>query len=237
MKFPLLTLIFIVLSASALAQAPIEGVYTSTDLGGSILTGRYGTSWSHPTGYATPGNTLHIQSWDGSTLSGQWSFRCPILNTGRTISDSIDAEGIHHAVGEAEYTPCTLILDGSGPWGGGDPSYSFEVSDFREIVNIISTDTEILEIDYRATGHGIMVTDTYYATIYLYSMFRYEVDNTDNESHPPADFPEFLKPDCATVSQLGVWGNATEIHFKIMSSVPTEPSTWGRIKSIYGTTE
>lgn len=231
-----LTIIIIVsMTTSALAQAPKAGVYTSTDLGGTVLTGRYSKSWSHPTGYASLGNTLNIQSWDGSTLGSQWSIVCPAVDYGILISDSIDSDGLHHAVGLNEYTTCTVTLNGTGSWGGGEPSYSFEMRDYQEIVRIISTDTEILEITYEGSGHGLLATEQYHASIFLYSLFRYEVDNTDNEHHHPSDFPAIVSQSCEPGPQLGVWGNATGIHFEIYSTVPTEQTTWGKVKSLYRT--
>jgi hypothetical protein len=183
------------------------------------------------------GNVFHLQSWDGSTLGGQWSFACPILDTGWTISDSTDEEGNRHIVGINEFTTGIFTLDGSGPWGGGDPSYSFEISDYHEIIRVFGNDTSYTILSIEGAGHGLLATETYHATIFLHALFRQEIDNTDNDGHHPTDFPAIVNWLCEPGPQYGAWGGVTEIHFEITSIVPVESCTWGRVKSLYRASE
>ncbi len=61
--------------------------------------------------------------------------------------------------------------------------------------------------------------------------------NTDDNGPKPAGFPDFLDQNCATgVWFRGGWGSATEVAIRIRGqcNVPTDESTWGRVKALYG---
>ena len=75
MRILLTLFLCIAISAPALAGPPANGTYTSTDIGGTMLPGRYSESW-YPTKLSV-NNTLNEQSWDGSTLGTQWHWYCP----------------------------------------------------------------------------------------------------------------------------------------------------------------
>lgn len=233
MKSTLVALVIAAVAASAFAQAPSPGVYMSTDLGGSVSTGRYSESWSQPFGYGRYGNALQIQSWSAGTLGGQWSIRCPYVCDSHVVLDSTDTEGNHVRIARQTYSGGTLTLDGAGPWGGGDASYTFLLEGYIETMTIVGNDPEALVISYEATAWGSLFDEDYTAQIVMHSLARNEIGNTDNETNPPADFPVILDPDCEPSPELGTWGNATGIHFEIWSSVATKPSTWGNVKSLY----
>ncbi|UCH85174.1 MAG: hypothetical protein JSW50_05660 [Candidatus Latescibacterota bacterium] len=237
MKWTMIVLVIAVTAAVASAQAPLSGAYMSTDLGGDVSPGRYSKSWPQSFGYGQGGNALHIQSWKENTLGSEWSIRCPHVMTSTVLLDSTDADGNHVRIARQYYSGGTLTLDRAGPWGGGDPSYAFELHSYIEIVTLVGNDPASLVISYDATASGSLITAEYIAQITLYSLSRNEVDNTDNEPHHPADFPVILNLFCEPGPQLGTWGNATGIHFEISSSVLTEPSTWGMVKNLYHATD
>ena len=62
MKTALAIIFAILLTAPTLvfAAPPADGIYTSTDLGGQMLLGRYSESWDVPDGRLQMGNTTAI---------------------------------------------------------------------------------------------------------------------------------------------------------------------------------
>jgi hypothetical protein len=229
----LLTLV----ATPALAQAPAGGTYTSTDIGGTMLPGRYSVSWPFDTAYGAAGNVLHVQSWDGASLGTQWSIHCPIVSSNSVVSDSVDADGYHHLTGKTYYGLMGgLSLDGSGPWGGGEASYDFDLMDLQETVSIVGTDTEILSFTAAMDGTGLLMAGTYIARIDFHAT-RVEVSNTDKSLYDPHDhpfyYPLLLDMSCLEGPWLGTWGTVTSVEFLIQSSVGTQETTWGAIKSVY----
>lgn len=233
----LLTIIALA-ATPALAQAPAGGTYTSTDIGGTMLPGRYSVSWPFDTAYGALGNALHVQSWDGAALGMQWFIHCPNVSSNNVVSDSVDADGHHHLTGTTSYSSAgsVLSLDGSGPWGGGEASYDFELIDLDETVSIVGTDTEILSFTATMEGTGFLMAGTYMATIDFHAT-RVEVSNTDTSRYDPPDIPFYypllLGSSCLEGPWLGTWGTVTAVEFQIESSVGTHETTWGAIKSLY----
>ena len=96
MKTALFVIFAFVVSVPALALAgpPIDGTYTSTDLGGQVLLGLYSESWEVPDGRLQMGNTSNKASWDGASLGTQWELRCTrIAGPPVLITDTVDANG------------------------------------------------------------------------------------------------------------------------------------------------
>ena len=83
MKAVLVVLLSMVAAVPAFAGAPANGTWTSTDIGGVMLPGRYSESWL-PAKLGN-NNTLNEKSWDGSTLGGQWWWYCPWITGAPTL--------------------------------------------------------------------------------------------------------------------------------------------------------
>jgi hypothetical protein len=66
--------------------APNAGTYTTTDLGGQLLTGRAST-WRTGINSGLP-HVLHAQSWNGATLGTQWELRCAVENAPFGVQDN-----------------------------------------------------------------------------------------------------------------------------------------------------
>ena len=83
MKAVLVVLLVLLTAAPVFAGPPANGTYTSTDIGGLMLPGRYSESW-YPT-KLTINNTLNEMSWDGATLGTQWHWYCPWVVAAPTL--------------------------------------------------------------------------------------------------------------------------------------------------------
>jgi len=238
-RFTFLFLAVLAFTPATSAGWPAEGIYTSTDIGGTMLPGRYSVSWTHDAGYGAGGNVLRMQSWDGVSLGTQWSIQCPILSSSEMLSDSVDAEGHHHVTGSASYYTfgSTVVLDGSGPWGGAPETYAFDFHNLDETVTLVGTDMEILSFTAVETGVALASADHYYAMLTIEAMTRTEEGNTDTSLYDPLDhpfpYPLFVGYNCDGERNLGTWGSVTAIRIEINTIVPTETTTWGRIKSLY----
>jgi hypothetical protein len=237
MKTALAIIFTIVLTVPLLVFAgpPIDGTYLSTDLGGSVLLGRYTESWSAPGGRLQQGNTVNKRSWDGAALGTQWEMYCnriggpPVL-----ITDTVDGNGNGFREWMVVYVAGDLILDGNGPWGdGSEPFYHANLHAYQEFKTFQYSNHQIVQsIANVSIQAGFQDFDESCVTISILN--QEELGTTDTAPLPP-NYPTFLQPiTCDPTRTLGSWGEVDEITLIITGcTVPDKESTWGEIKSHY----
>ena len=220
--------------SAALAGPPLNGVYSSTDIGGVINTGRYMESYSAPDGAVAIGTVLHAQSWDGATLGLQWSYTCGvILGTPTLISDFVNANGTGSRTYEKVFVGGSIWLSGTGPWGNGDAQYTGPITSYVEYetiqyvawnrVHAVTNVTAIASIEgYNdaclafTVGNGV------------------EIGSTDFGNPVPTTYPVMLDAGCSPTTGNGSWWDMMTLSLYIDScSVGVEDQTWGAIKSLY----
>lgn len=236
MRIVLTLFLCIAVSVPAFAGPPANGTYTSTDIGGSMLPGRYSESW-FPTKLSV-NNTLDEASWDGSTLAGQWHWYCPWVAVPPTLLvNTVNGLGNGNKIWKVTYTGGYCWLDGAGPWAGGDPSYMANITTWTAIVT--ETYSNFVEVG-TIRNHDASATFTGYTQ----DCMSLSVTNTEklgdsNTSPPlPANFPDFLNWNgCVTMPSdvPGEWGDVDSITFTVFGCTPlaTESTTWGAVKSLY----
>ena len=132
MKAVIVILLSVMVSVPALAGPPNNGTYTSTDIGGTMLPGRYSEYW-----FGAPlavNNTLNEQSWDGGTLGGQWHWYCPWIAGKVLLVNTVNGAGNGNKIWRVTYTGGYCWLSNTGPWGGTDPTYLANISTWVAIV-------------------------------------------------------------------------------------------------------
>jgi hypothetical protein len=219
----------------ALAGPPANGTYTSTDLGGQILLGRYSESWDVPDGRLHMGNTANKLSWDGAALGTQWQLYCTrIAGPPVLITDTVDGYGNGFREWRVVYTSGDLILDGNGPWGdGSESSYNASLHAYQEIKTFQYADSQIVQsisnVSLQAAFQGFNE-----ACVTISILNQEELGNT-NTAGLPMDYPAFLTPiTCDPTRTLGSWGEVDEITLIITGcTIPVEETTWGQIKTMY----
>jgi hypothetical protein len=234
MKTVIVFLLSIFVAVPVLAQAPVNGTYKTTDLGGLMLPGHYSEYWAAGTKLAV-GNTMNEESWDGATLGTQWRFSCPQVIGVALLLDQVDGAGNGQKIWRLTYTGGAFWLDGAGPWGGGDASYSLTVDSWAAIVTEqfanFAEVRQIRSISAQATFVG-------YETLCL----ALQVQNTERLDDTgtmglPADFPMFLDGNsCGTVpAGAGEWGDVSQITFTVdgCETVPVHQASWGQVKQLY----
>ena len=82
-----------------LAGPPQSGVYLSTDMGGSMLPGRFSESFVDPGSHGQVGNTIHALSYDMSGLGTQWKLTCASI----VFPPSVVADTRVSGTGEVTY--------------------------------------------------------------------------------------------------------------------------------------
>jgi len=216
----------------ALAQAPVDGTY-KTSLG-DFLEGRSSNAWLAPNTPHVFGNGLHGQSWDGATLGTEWEISCPTIANVVLLYDLVIGGNGHRAY-LITYVGGTVTLDGSGPWGGGDPSYN----------GVIDTYTETRTEQYAGgvlVGHNSNHSVSAHIVGYPADCVAFGIGNgvligdTDPNVIPgtdtnvlPADYPAF----CLAVPD-GHWGDVTDLTLSVQGClVPVEETSWGAVKAIY----
>lgn len=232
MKAVIVILLSVLISAPALAGAPLNGTYKSTDIGGLMLPGRYSESW-YP-GPLAVNNTLNEQSWDGATLGTQWHWYCPwVLGSVLMYNGVVGGNGIK--TWKVTYTGGYCWLDGAGPWAGGDASYLANINTWTAIV----TETYAGGVEVGTVrNHSASATFVNYAQecMSLSVTNAEKLGDTVADGPLPAGFPVFWYwLPCAPTASPGEWGDVDGITFNILGcgTVGVTERSWGAVKAMY----
>jgi hypothetical protein len=214
------------LAAVALA-APVNGTYTSTDLGGQLRLGRAST-WRPGVNSGLP-HVLHGQDWNGSSLGGQWELRCAVETTPFTVQDLRDGNGTGVIIYTSHFTGGQLeFFAGGWPWGSGIANLGN--------TTIVSTVQYVTNIPVASVVNG-NTSGTFIGGCAL--TFAIANGNGVGETPyaaKPATYPVFTDGTCvpaAPAAQFGTWGDVRTMTMNIDCATPTRPSTWGGIKTLY----
>jgi len=226
-------LLALVLPSLALA-APVAGTYTSTDLGGMLLTGRAST-WRSGINSGLP-HVLHAESWDGSTLGTQWEISCPTENTNFNVQDN-RVGGVGTIVYTSTFSGGTFtFLAGGWPWGDG--SGTLGTTTLITTVQYVLADTVSTPVAAVVNGQTSgLFDDGCHLTFAIGNGVGVGETTSQNLSiTKPADYPSFLDGSCGAApanQQFGSWGTVITITMQIDCPTPAQSSTWGHIKSMY----
>ena len=224
----------LVLPAIALAGAPLEGTWLSTDLGGPVPVGRYTESWATGGGAMLAGTTLNAASWDGVTLGGSWAYACATeLSDAVLLDDLVNAQGYGTRTWRKTFSGGTIWLSGSGPWSTGDAEYTGPIVSYVEFETV----TYVAFLPIAATTN---VQATAMITGYDSVCLGFTVGNgakigdTLSGGTLPAGYPALLTTDCNPAGVNGAWWNLAQLTLYITGcSVGDEEQSWGGIKALY----
>ena len=236
MKILITMLLCMAIAVPVLAGPPANGTYTSSDIGGTMLPGRYSETW-YPTKLSV-NNTLNEQSWDGSTLGGQWWWYCPWVSAPPTLLyNGVNGAGNGQKIWRVSYTGGYCFLDGTGPWAGGDPSYSANVTTWVAIITEqYSNFVEVGTIRDHAVQGTLNGYNSDCMTIHISNVEK--ISDTNHVPVVPGGYPHFWNWNgCYETGTLGPgeWGDVDSITLTVTDcqSVATEPTTWGAVKAKY----
>jgi hypothetical protein len=234
MKFAIVFLLALLVVVPAYAGPPINGTYTSTDIGGTMLPGRYSESWAGPNGRQQIGNITNKQSWNGTTLGTQWWMYCASLSAAPVLLfDGVDGSGNGFRIYESDFTGGLCVLDGSGPWGGGDASYIAPYTSYSETNTLTYQNFQVVG----ATATVVHMTAQFIPygddCMSLVINNNEELGTTDGGPET-ANYPAFLDGGCSATRTHGSWGDSDSFTLTISGcTIPTRTSTWGQIKALY----
>ncbi len=220
----------LLLAPVAVLAAPVAGTYTTTDLGGQLLTGRAST-WRTGVNSGLP-HVLHGQSWNGSVLGTQWELRCAIENSPFGVQDN-RVGGTGTVVYTSNFTGGQLeLFSTGGPWGDGVANLGTTVViSTVQFVNIAGNSTPVASVVNANTsgnfGGGCTLT--------------FVISNGTGVGETPfaakpANYPTFLDATCGpapAIQQFGTWGNTLTSTMRIDCVVPATPASWGAVKVRY----
>jgi hypothetical protein len=230
MRRLLLVLAAILIPSVCLAGAPTTGTYLSTDVGGSMLVGRFSESFVTPAGPGQIGNTIHAQSYDGA-LGTQWSLGCVSIAQAPTmISDTRDLSGTGLVTYETVYDEGTFFLAGSGPWGDGSEDYTGVIFTF------VNTSThEYIGGQLTQVVSNVVISGIFdgYADCMDFIISNSFTVGTTPDAGAPADYPEFMDPNCGFTPMAGAWGVVPTIRLTIRGDCTVEETeaSFGTLKS------
>ena len=229
-------LVSLVVAVPVLADAPLNGTYKSTDIGGSMHPGRY-TEYQPGSVPVAVDNTMNEMSWDGGTLGGQWWWYCPWVAMPPTVLYDGVVGGNGNKIWRASYVGGTCWLDGGGPWANGDPSYTATIDMWT--ATITETYSGGVIAGSVRTINATAMFDGYNAQCMALSLQNTEmVGSTLLGGSLPMNYPDFWYwSPCASVGTTGPgeWGTVEGITFTIQDceTNPATPATWGQIKQLY----
>lgn len=236
MKAVIVVLLSIIIAVPAFAGPPVNGTYKSTDIGGTMLPGRYSEYWFGAK--LSVNNTLNEQSWDGATLGTQWHWYCPWIVAAPTLLlNTVDGNGNGTKVWRATYTGGICWLDGPGaPWDGGDASYTASINTWIAIVT--ETYSNHVEVGTVRTHNASATFNGYNQACMALTISNTEKLGDTTGGPLPANFPNFWDWfSCTDVGTAGPgeWGDVDAITFTIQGceTVTTEQRSWGAVKSLY----
>lgn len=223
------------LFVSAVALAfPVGGIYTSTDLGGTLLTGRAST-WRSGINSGLP-HVLHAQSWDGTTLGTQWEIRCPTENVNFIVQDN-RVGGVGTIVYTSAFTGGTFtFFPGGWPWGDGTGTLG---------ATTLITTVQYILVSGVSTPVAAVVNGNTSGAFVGGCELTFAIGNGTGVGETtslnplitkPAGYPAFLDGTCAPPpanQEFGTWGNVITITMGINCPTGVTQGTWGRIKTIY----
>jgi hypothetical protein len=229
----MLRILFVTVAAVVLAggaqSAPNPGIYTSTDLGGAVQTGRGAQSWMAPAN-AQMGvmDVFNAMSWNG-TLGAQWAFSCGIQTGPQVVADHRDGSGTGNVVFTNTFNGGTFWLSKDGPWGDGLNDATGVIDATQLIATVIYVNEIPVQSRLNIDSSGMFDDGC---------ALRFVVANGigggDTDLLPvPAGYPAFLDPDCDPTRAFGSWGDVSQITLLIDCPVPVRSSTWGLVKSLY----
>jgi hypothetical protein len=225
----------LLLPALAMAGAPLPGNYTSTDIGGSLLVGRYTEGWAAGGGGLLAGATLNCASWDGGSLGTQWRYWCGTqVGNSVLLINTVNAQGNGNRTYASTYVGGYFWLSGTGPWANGDAAYPGVMESYVEYETLqYSNWIPIGAItNVQMSAHF----DNYPTECMGYDMGNgLRVSDTNLGQPAPANYPQFLDTNCNAGPTAGACWNFFTITLSIVDcAVGTEERTWGAVKSMYG---
>jgi hypothetical protein len=213
------------------AQAdPVPGLYTSTDLGGQLLTGR-ASVWRPTINSGFP-KVLHGQSWNGGTLGTQWDVSCAIETTGNPPVDNRDMNGTGTVVYTQVFQGGTLTLYAGGwPWGDGVATLG--TTTLTSTVQFVNNVPVASVVNGNTSGEFTNGCNLVFAIGNGAGVG--ETTSLNPAITKPATYPAFLDGTCALAGptvQFGTWGTTLTQTMAIdCGPVPVEPSSWSGLKA------
>ena len=214
-----------VLAAEVAAEAaPILGSYESTELGGTVLMGRWseGFTGGNPSGV---GNGAHAASLTGTTLGTQWEFTgATLASTAVLFGNPMAPTGTFGVLRTFDVSVAQLLLKSDGglaPWwtaGDAGSQYVFNLTQYFQVLTVTMDAGAIQQATSTEVFEGTWTDNPAYMVKYGHTVGIYE--NAGLALPPGGGYPAFQ----GTAPIIGgAWGTVEGTRFDI---VP-EPATLG----------
>ena len=230
-------MLLVLFTGTSYADAPLNGDYQSTDLGGPLLLGRYTEGWAGggSGGALVPGTTLNAESWDGAALATQWKYWCSTSESDAVLlTDTVNGSGNGNRTYMKTFIGGYIWLSGTGPWANGDPEYNGTIDSYTEFETI--TYTNWVPVAAVTNVQAIAYFDDYPGTCMSFYIGNGTlIANTDLGQTIPPFYPSLLDPACNASYVDGAAWDFTSITLSIVDcAVGTEDASWGEIKTLHG---
>jgi hypothetical protein len=206
--------VLLCLSAGSLMAAPVTGLYLSTELGGTVIDGRWSEGWAGGQEGAI-GSTIGAESWNGAALGTMWELSGAAIDSSPTLVSSVLEYGMTVQKWYTTYSGGSLKLKDTGSWwNAGDPGTEYDLT----ITSFSNDTTKYFSgstfVSSTSLVHFVATFDAYPGSSVDF-VIAVAVP-TGMGTTVPADYPAF-----GINAPAGAWGVAQKIRMEI---VP-EPAT------------
>lgn len=218
--------------AFAFAGAPLTGSWSTTDLGGPVPLGRYTEGWLNGGAPMLAGTTFNAASWDGSVLGGMWMYSCATEGADGVLIDDAVIAGNGTRTWKKTFTGGTIWLDGSGPWGNGDASYSGSIISYTEYETLTYAGGNVIAA--RTNVNAVASIDGYETACLGFSVGNGAKVGDTASGPAPANYPALLTPSCSPTAPNGAFWNFAQMTLYIANcTVGEESVNWSSLKASY----
>lgn len=235
MKYCFTLLCCLVLAGAASAQCP-SAIDTWSTTNGTMLPGRASEAWCgvppYPFQPGVPGNTQNAMSWNGTALGTQWKTWGMSINAAGAVllSDMVDANGNGSRTYGTHYDGGQFWLSATNTWSDGIADLTGSLTSYYVVITITYVNFNAVgatsSITFTGSFDNCAATNNCRITFTIANAFL--IWGSGQVTPMPANYPSFL---CgATMGQLF---DICCISMQIQCAVTDEPTSWGRVKSLY----
>jgi hypothetical protein len=223
-------LMLLLVAIPVLAACPVGGEYRSSL--GTMALGRAAEGWcgasGHPVEFGQPGNALHLMSWNGGVLGGQWHIFGLTVNAAGAVL--VDSYMTPQGIGWKDYL---ISYDGGQFWLAGNNAWSGDGQPLTGIINSFSISVRVNYFLNQVDGATSNVSMTGAFDGCSECVFQYVLADgllawRTGWPNMPTGYPEL--PCNASVGELT---DVCSINARINCAVTDESETWSDVKSLF----
>jgi hypothetical protein len=227
--------------AFAQPAPPVNGVYRTTDLGGTMLSGRFSESWPGVPFHGQIGNTVNAASYDGAVLGTEWKLWCASIASPPMLVSDTRVNGTGVVTYQTLYSGGNFWLTQGGPWSADNAvNFTGTLDSFIAVTTFQYAAGTVIGIVSNITTSGFFdqLDPSWGMDCLEYTISNAAFAGDTSTGTKPAGYPDFLDPGLCPADtgnlMAGGWGLVTQVTLLISGcEVPLQPTSWGQLKALH----